>query len=225
MASPADPTIPSDGPPPEVAARAAGTEKESLLGFAEQLGANLPSTPELAGGRAKVVAAGLVGLVAFTAAGLAGPLDVRLLPAVGAMGLVSGVAFWIDLRHRVIPNAVNLVGVVAVPLLVVVAALLGAPGSVVGAFLGGFSALLIYGIQALLLPKAMGMGDAKLAPTLFTIAGFLGYVPWRNTILFISVLGALVSLALLVAKKVGRKAKVAYGPSMVIGALVALLVG
>jgi leader peptidase (prepilin peptidase)/N-methyltransferase len=95
----------------------------------------------------------------------------------------------------------------------------------VGGLVGGLVALLLYGFQALLLPMSMGMGDAKLAPSLFTVAGFLGYGPWRNTLLAISIVGALASLSLLLAKRLkGRKAKFAYGPSMVVGAVIALLV-
>ncbi len=235
MATPAsDPMNSGDGPPPEVAARAASGDPQGGKALAGPIGQDddeptgrgaLPPVVELAGGKVKLALSAVLGALAFVGAALVLPVSGSLLPAVLAAGAVAGAAFWIDLRHRVIPNRINVIGMVAVPVLCAIADLAGAQGSIIGGIAGGFGAFVLYLVLAIVAPAGMGMGDVKLAPTLFSLLGFLGYGPWRNALLLGFILQALVSLGLLVGKRIGRKGKVAHGPAMVIGALVALLIG
>lgn len=67
-----------------------------------------------------------------------------------------------------------------------------------------------------------GLGDAKLAPTLGFMLGFNG---WTQVLVgtFVGFLsGAVVGVALIVFTRAGRKATIAFGPHMVLGALLLL---
>ncbi len=114
-----------------------------------------------------------------------------------------------DLRSRRIPNAL------VAPAIVL--ALLGADalGASIGAAL--VVALPFY-LIALVAPGAMGMGDVKLALPAGALAGFAGL---QDLILAIALLGAL--LALVAFARGGRKATLAYGPAIAIGALIVAL--
>ncbi len=114
-----------------------------------------------------------------------------------------------DLRSRRIPNAL------VAPAIVL--ALLGADalGGAIGAAL--LIALPFY-LIALVAPGAMGMGDVKLALPAGALAGFAGL---QDLIMAIALLGAL--LALLAFARGGRRATLAYGPAIAIGALIVAL--
>jgi leader peptidase (prepilin peptidase)/N-methyltransferase len=121
-----------------------------------------------------------------------------------ALGLMLAAAIE-DFRSRRIPN------VLVTPALVL--ALLGASdlGSSVGAGLALAAPLYLI---ALIAPGAMGMGDVKLALPAGAIAGFAGLY---HLVLAISGFGAM--LALIAFVRGGRKATLAYGPAIALGAL------
>ena len=71
----------------------------------------------------------------------------------------------------------------------------------------------------------MGFGDVKLAGVLGI---YLGWIGWGAVIVggFLGFLfGAVVGVGLMVAGRAGRRTKVPFGPFMVAGALVAVVVG
>ncbi|MDH5421208.1 MAG: prepilin peptidase [Acidimicrobiia bacterium] len=80
-------------------------------------------------------------------------------------------------------------------------------------------------ILALIVPAGFGMGDVKLA---FFLGMFAGYVSWA--VLVVAVFGAVfigggVSILLLITRRVSRKDAIPFGPSMVVGAWVAIAFG
>lgn len=84
--------------------------------------------------------------------------------------------------------------------------------SLVGALVGFVLLTLII----LISKGAMGAGDMKL----FTLLGFvLGFKGVLLTFLLATLFGTLISMLLLVAKKVDRKTPVPFGPSIVLAAL------
>lgn len=114
-----------------------------------------------------------------------------------------------DLRNRRIPNAL------VAPALVL--ALLGADA--IAASIG--AALVIaapFYLIALVAPGAMGMGDVKLALPAGALAGFAGL---QDLVMAIALLGAL--LAVVAFARGGRKATLAYGPAIAVGALIVAL--
>ncbi|WP_010148609.1 A24 family peptidase [Serinicoccus profundi] len=72
---------------------------------------------------------------------------------------------------------------------------------------------------------ALGLGDVKLAAVLGTGLGWFG---WAEAILGIYagfIVGGLFAVGLLLARRVSWKGDFAYGPAMMLGALVGLLLG
>ncbi len=74
-------------------------------------------------------------------------------------------------------------------------------------------------------PAGMGFGDVKLAGVLGLYTGWLGWGAWAVGLFLGFFLGGLFGIALLAAKKGGRKTAVPFGPFMLVGALLGILVG
>ena len=79
---------------------------------------------------------------------------------------------------------------------------------------GGFLVLFLIGRG-----RAMGFGDVKLAWLIGLMLGYPAVVP---ALALGIVLGGLAALALLIARKAGRKSYIAYAPYLCLGALVVL---
>ncbi len=131
-----------------------------------------------------------------------------------------------DLDHKRIPNRILYPGTI-------VATLLLGGGAALDGDLGGFGRSLVGGagyfflllLIALVARGGFGFGDVKLA---FLLGEFCAFRSWEAV--FVAVLGAfliggLVSLVLLVLRRVGRKDALPFGPSMVAGAFVAIAAG
>lgn len=125
----------------------------------------------------------------------------------------------IDLDHRLIPN--KLTGPAAILALVLGTALdpSGEPERLIAAAAAGGALAL----PALLAPRGMGMGDAKLVGVLGL---FLGRAV-APAFLLAFVLGTVVGMAIIARKGMhaGRKTAVPFGPFLAIGGLVGLLAG
>lgn len=129
----------------------------------------------------------------------------------------------IDLELKRLPDAIVL------PSLAVVVVLLGASSILVGnwtalvATLGGAATLFVaYFVIVLVYPAGMGGGDVKLAPV---VGAVLGYIGWGAVAVggFAGfVIGAGVGLALIAARRAGRKTGIPFGPHMLLGAWVGI---
>lgn len=146
-----------------------------------------------------------------------------LLLALGSAG-VALVAIDVD-RHR-LPNAIvlPLYPVTLVGLLL--AGLLSSSWPIVPALVGALAWLLVVGLPWLVSGgRGMGMGDVKLAPIL---GATLGWVAVASAIVGLVVgflLGAVVGIALMIAGRAGRRTALAFGPFLLVGALIGLLAG
>ncbi|MET7695141.1 A24 family peptidase [Streptomyces sp. NPDC005483] len=101
----------------------------------------------------------------------------------------------------------------------------GAGGSWRTALLGSLTLGACYGVLFLINPRGFGFGDVKLAPALGTVLGWYGW-----GILLIGtfagfLLGALHGLGLILARRAGRKTAIPFGPSLLAGAFVGILLG
>jgi len=133
----------------------------------------------------------------------------------------------IDLETKLLPNRIVYPSVVAGIGLLAVAVALGPEG--IHAWLRGLEAMVasagVFFVIALISPAGMGMGDVKLAGL---IGLFLGYLSWGRVFaaFFLAFLaGAVVGIALMVARKAGRKTAIPFGPFMALGAILATLYG
>lgn len=165
------------------------------------------------------LASGLLFLAVFARLGF--EWQVELIPHLFLVTVLIIVSA-IDLRLQIIPNRVMYP---AIPLgLAAMGAVALARGDV-GIFLRGLAGLAIGGVPlallALLLPRGMGMGDAKLAA--FT-GIFLGYHQ-LVAFFFAFLTGSLVGMGMILAGRKGRKSRIPFGPFLALGALVALFWG
>jgi len=124
-----------------------------------------------------------------------------------------------DVWHRLIPNRLVLVvlagGILSrwlVPL----------PGGFWYALTGMLPGLVMLGLAALLSKGGMGGGDVKLAAA---CGLFLGWQGALVAVFLASVLGTVVGLGLILARVIGRKDPVPYGPFLAGGFLLAYLYG
>ena len=147
---------------------------------------------------------------------------VAYLPLLWVLVVLS----FIDLEHKLLPNRIVGPSLVAGVVLLGIAAALG-PGihAWVRALAGGGIAFGIFLALAIISPRGMGMGDVKLSAVL----GFaLAYQGWGR--LFLGFLlafatGAVGGIALIAARRAGRKSEVPFGPYLALGTVVALLFG
>ena len=144
-------------------------------------------------------------------------LAVRLLFACAMI-----VLFAIDLRHRILPNAITLPGIVAG---LVFSAMLP-PGwfaSLLGAVLGGGVLFAIaeayYRLRGV---EGLGMGDVKM---LAMIGAFLGPQLTLLTLIFASLTGSIVGVGLIASGRGGMQAALPFGTFLAVGALVAAVSG
>jgi leader peptidase (prepilin peptidase)/N-methyltransferase len=133
----------------------------------------------------------------------------------------------IDLDTRRLPNAIVLPALLAGIVLLGAAALLrGDLAALAGAAIGGAALFALYLLLALVSAgRGMGMGDVKLAAVLGLYLGFLG---WGNLLVgaFAAFLfGGLFGLALMLARRAGRKTAIPFGPWMILGAWVGVFAG
>ncbi|UVE93782.1 A24 family peptidase [Dietzia sp. B32] len=77
-----------------------------------------------------------------------------------------------------------------------------------------------YFVLALINPSGLGLGDVKLSGVLGAFLGWFGWPAVLAGTLAAFVINAAVALVLLAAGRVGAKSGIAFGPAMVIGAVV-----
>lgn len=139
----------------------------------------------------------------------------------------AGVALaLIDLDTRKLPNALVLPSYPVAGVLLVLATLLGSDsGSLLRAAMGGVAMYAFYFALVFAYPKGMGFGDVKVAGVLGLYTGWLGWGVWAVGLFGGFLIGGVLSIGLLAVKKAGRKTKIPYGPSLLLGVLLAILVG
>lgn len=149
--------------------------------------------------------------------------QVALTYAAGAIWMVGIAAIDVDVRR--LPDRWTL------PSYPVVVALLAWCSYAVGqdwhrwwtALLCGVASGALYFLLALVNPGGLGMGDVKLAVTLGLLTGWLGWPLAVLAFLAAFAIGTVVGIVVAVVSGAGRKATFPFGPSMLAGALVVVL--
>lgn len=147
-----------------------------------------------------------------------------ILPALLAFAAASTVLTLVDLAEKRLPNAV------VFPTLAVVAALLVPPTWASGAWIAlawaaaGSAAMFgVYFLLALISPSSMGMGDVKLALVIGLLLGWFGLNAWLVGLLAAFVVGGVIAIVALLLRRVTLRGSIPFGPSMLAGALIAVL--
>lgn len=141
-----------------------------------------------------------------------------------AVALVGAVLSFVDLAHHRLPDRLVLILYAAVLVLLLIPAIAaGDWAAYLRALLAAVAMFAAYFLLALIYPAGMGMGDVKLAGALGLALGFLG---WGYVIVgFFAAffLGSFIGLGLMVLRKASRKTPIPFGPFMIVGAVVAVL--
>lgn len=132
----------------------------------------------------------------------------------------------IDIKHQLLPNRIVFPSAAIAGVLLLAASLfMHDGGTALRTILGAVSMWALYVVLRLVSPSSMGYGDVKLA---FVLGLYLGFISWQallwGTVLAF-LLGAVWGLALIVTRKGTGKTQIPFGPFMLAGALVAMVMG
>jgi leader peptidase (prepilin peptidase) / N-methyltransferase len=145
--------------------------------------------------------------------------------AFGFLGAVGVALSAIDIAVHRLPDKLTLPAYPALVLLLGLAAVFGHSGAAfVRALLGGAALTCAYFLLAVLRPGQLGAGDVKLAGLIGLVLGWLGWPVLFTGAALGFVLSALVSLALLAARRISLRGSICFGPFMLGGALLAIIV-
>lgn len=182
-----------------------------------------PLYVSLAGRRAAIWCGGLAaiagGLIAWQI-GWSPPLAAWLVLAV-----VGAILCYIDLRTKYLPSAIiwPAYGVVTV-LLVAASAATGDWHALLRAVIAGAVTFALFWVLWWVYPSGLGFGDVRLSGLLGGALGWLGWAEVITGVYGAFLLGAILGLLLVALKVFDRKA-FAFGPFMLGGALVGVLIG
>ena len=178
--------------------------------------------------------------MAITTAVLFGALAARVHP-----GLLLAAACWlaactvplvfIDAVVHRLPGVLTVPAYAGTVVLLLAAAATASPASLgasdgrpwpvlLRAVLGGFALAGFYLVLVLVSPSAMGLGDVKLAASLGTLLAWFG---WRALVgggVAGFALAGLYGAALLVTHRATRKTQIPFGPFMIAGAFLVVLI-
>ena len=149
-----------------------------------------------------------------------------LLPAYLYLGAIGAALTLIDLDVHRLPDLIVLPSYpIAFVLLLVPTVVTGQWGSLLRGVLAGLALLVGYLVLALVSPGGggLGLGDVKLAGVLGLLLGWVGWGPAIVSVLAAFVIGGLLAVILLVLGRAKRSSHVAFGPSMILGAWVAVM--
>lgn len=149
-----------------------------------------------------------------------------LLPAYLYLGAIGAALTLIDLDVHRLPDLIVLPSYpIAFVLLLVPTVVTGQWGSLIRGVLAGLALFVGYLVLALVSPGGggLGFGDVKLAGVLGLLLGWVGWGPAIVSVLAAFVIGGLIALILLATRRASRSSSIAFGPSMILGAWVALM--
>lgn len=152
-----------------------------------------------------------------------GPAGLSAYLVVGALGVAMS---YVDLREHLLPDLLTIPALAAAgALLALAAATTGEWGWYARAWAGAAVMFAFYLALAAVRPADLGLGDVKLAAVIGLLLGWAG---WSAVILgaFLAFLfGGLAGLVMVTVGKAGRHTAIPFGPSMLVGALAALVWG
>lgn len=160
------------------------------------------------------------GLTAAALAGRGWVLAAGLLLSVAGVLLAA-----IDLAVQRLPDPIVWRLALAVAVLLALAAATGGGGwAAYGRALAGGAALLaVFGLMSLLTAGQIGLGDAKTAGALGMLLGWFGWPVVVLGGLLAVLLNGAVAVVLLALRRVGWRGSLPMGPSLLAGALLALV--
>ncbi|SBN61388.1 leader peptidase (prepilin peptidase) / N-methyltransferase [Curtobacterium sp. 9128] len=172
----------------------------------------------------------VVGLIALSPLEAIAPRDAVgravLLVAFLYLMAISVALALIDLETHRLPNAIVYPSaVVLLVLFAVVSALTGDWGALARGLLGAVLLGGGYLALAVAVPGGMGLGDVKLAVVLGLVLAYLGWGPLAVGAFGAFVVGGTVAISLIILRRARWRGGLPFGPSMLVGAWVGILLG
>lgn len=160
------------------------------------------------------LAMGIGWAAAWTKVGWTGTLAAHLVWVT-----VTAAVVMTDIEHRLIPNRILYPGgAMTGVLLLVGAAVDRTPGRLGSAALGAGLCLVGMGVLWALGRGALGMGDVKLAAVLGLACGYWGVEVALRAVLSGFLIGGVVALGLMIARRAHRRTQLPFAPFLVAGA-------
>jgi leader peptidase (prepilin peptidase)/N-methyltransferase len=132
----------------------------------------------------------------------------------------------IDLDVQRLPDALTLPSYPVALVLLGAAALVDHKGDdFVRALVCGGIAFAFFFAVWFVYPKGMGFGDVKLSGLLGLYLGWISYAAFAAGVFAGYLLGGVISIGLVLFKDAGRKTKIPFGPFLLAGCLLGVLVG
>jgi leader peptidase (prepilin peptidase)/N-methyltransferase len=169
-------------------------------------------------------------MTALLAGSLAGAAELTgMRPATLALVWAAGagiVLAAVDLATHRLPDRVTYPAyAVCATALLVDAAVLDSWGALVRALTAGAAAFLLAAAACALAPEGLGFGDVKLLGLLGLVLGWFGWGVLMAGVFLGLLTGALVSVVLLATRRAGRRTALPFGPPLLVGAVLALVLG
>ena len=173
--------------------------------------------------RYPLVEAGTAVLFALTAA-VIGPSWV--LPAFLWFAAVVEVLVVIDLAHKRIPNRILYPGtIVALVLLTAGGVAESEASAVLRGLAGGAGYFGLLLLVAIIARGGFGFGDVKLAFLLGLFAAFRSWEALFVSVVMAFLVGGVISVGLLLARRAGRRDTIPFGPALAVGVAIGIAAG
>jgi len=141
-------------------------------------------------------------------------------------GILVGAGMWltlIDIDTHLLPRRIVYRTTALVMPLLIVCAFFDDAGSVLGMFVGAFALWIVMRVLEVLARGGLGGGDVALAGLLGLYLGWLSYEAVVVGLITAFMVGGVFALLLLITRRANRSTRFAFGPFLIVGALVAVL--
>jgi leader peptidase (prepilin peptidase)/N-methyltransferase len=130
----------------------------------------------------------------------------------------------IDARTRLLPNRLTYPAFVVTTIGLALASLVeGDPGRLSRGLIAAAAVGGVFLLLAAVSHDGLGIGDVKFAPTLALALGWLSWPAVLTGLLLAIISGGVIALIALLVFRLGRKSSIPFGPSLALGALLAIL--
>ena len=141
-------------------------------------------------------------------------------------GVLVGAGMWltlIDIDTHLLPRRIVYRTTALVMPLLIVCAFFDDAGSVLGMFVGGVALWMVMRVLEVLARGGLGGGDVALAGLLGMYLGWISYEALIVGLVTAFMVGGVFALLLLITRRANRTTRFAFGPFLIVGALVAVL--
>lgn len=141
-------------------------------------------------------------------------------------GVLVGAGMWltlIDIDTHLLPRRIVYRTTALVMPLLIVCAFFDEAGSVLGMFVGGVALWMVMRVLEVLARGGLGGGDVALAGLLGMYLGWISYEALIVGLVTAFMVGGVFALFLLITRRANRTTRFAFGPFLIVGALVAVL--